>query len=161
MRYRSDTIYNTSGCIRKTATAWKLITVCLPKCTMEKKSDSRRNLFPVHSRASKGERAREGLTIFPFSRSNQRSGCLRHSTFGFHILSAMPARSPGARLSVILRTRLSAHSFIRLRPFARRFAEMFPSFSLACFPLPSFLRRFSTAFLFNRYYAIPVLDREN
>lgn len=35
-------------------------------------------------------------TIFPFSRSNQRSGCLRHSTFGFHILSAMPARSPGA-----------------------------------------------------------------
>lgn len=54
------------------------------------KSGSWWNLFPVHSRAP-GNRQ-----FFHFPAAIRGRGCLRHSTFGFHILSAMPARSPGA-----------------------------------------------------------------
>lgn len=102
-----------------------------------------------------------GPTIFPFFRSNQRSGVLatfdlRLSRSFSHTGSLLPAR-----LSVILRTRLSAHSFTSpfFPPISSRRLEMFPSLSPACFPLPFF--RLRGAFLFNRYYAIPALDRGN
>lgn len=82
-----------------------------------------------------------GPTIFPFSRSNQRSGVL--ATFDLRAFTSFqPCRLVlSARLSVILRTRLSAHSFIPLAP--RACPEMFPSLSPVRFPLLfSELRRF-------------------
>jgi len=59
-----------------------------------------------------------------------------------------------ARLSVILRTRLSVHSF---SPFvSHASSRCFHPFRLPAF---SFFSS-TTSFLFNRYYAIPALDRE-
>jgi hypothetical protein len=65
---------------------------------------------------------------------------LRHSTFGFHILSAVPRLVLPARLSVILRTRSSAHSFT---PFASPLPPAAPrdvSVPFARLPSASFLR---------------------
>lgn len=61
-----------------------------------------------------------------------------------------------ARLSVILRTRLSVHSFSPLVP-RHATPRCFHPFHLPAF---SFLSS-TTPFLFNRYYAVPAPDREN
>lgn len=74
-------------------------------------------------------------TIFPFFRSNQRSGCLRHSTFDFYILSAMPARSPGAIVGDF-ENPIERPFFLSLRPSPRRDV----STPFACLLSASFLR---------------------
>lgn len=93
-------------------------------------------------------------TIFPFSRSNQRSGCLRHSTFGFYILSAMTARSPGAIVGDFVNP-IERPFFLSLHPKPHRDVSTPsapPAFSFLSTTMP---------FLFNRYYAVPAPDREN
>lgn len=133
--------------------------VCFLKCAIdkererEKKRGREREKWSTVESISGAFPCSRGPTIFPFSRSNQRSGVLatfdlRLSRSFSHAGSLLPAR-----LSVILRTRLSAHSFTSpfFPPISSRRLEMFPSLSPACFPLPFFDYG---AFLFNRYYAI-------
>lgn len=138
---------------------WKLVRVCFPGCTMDRKVTRDGIYFrciPALGKRGKGEEGE--ATIFPFSRGNQRSGRSRHSTFGFHILSAMPARSPGAIVGDFANP-IERPFFHSLRPSTLRRDVSIP---FACLLSASFLRRrFSTAFLFNRYYAIPAPDREN
>ena len=108
--------------------------------------DSRRNLFPVHSRAP------GNWQFYIFQQSEVRDACdIWSSAFTSFQLCwlVLPAR-----LSVILRTRLSVHSF---SCFVLRLTEMFHPFRLPAF---SFLSS-NIPFLFNRYYAVLVLDREN
>lgn len=86
-----------------------------------------------------------GPTIFPFSRSNQRSGVL--ATFDLRLSRSFSHTGSLllARLSVILRTRLSAHSFTSpffhpSRPVASR---CFHPFRLPAFRFLSSTRFFS------------------
>lgn len=98
-------------------------------------------------------------TIFPFSRSNQRSGgaCdIRPSAFTFF----QPCRlaSPGAIVGDFANPIERPFFHFVLLPTDLVPSPRDVSIPFACFPLPFFGYG---AFLFNRYYAIPTLDRGN